>query len=250
MPRLIGKIALISGASRGMGAAFARAIVAEGGQVVAGVRDVARAKESELAESLGDAAVFTELDVRNTDDWAAAVQLAHDTFGGLNVLVNNAGIVNFGPLGKYSTQDWDDIIATNLTGPFLGISTARDELVRCSPSSIINISSATGVSAISELHGYVASKYGLRGLTRSVALELAASGVRANCVLPGTVATDMNKDLDVTGFNPMNRKGDVREVASLVVYLASDESLFTTGADIPVDGGELAGRVPALERLD
>jgi 3alpha(or 20beta)-hydroxysteroid dehydrogenase len=246
MGRLDGKVAIITGASRGIGASYARAIVAEGGKVVAGVRDAAEPRVVAMREELGDSALVMPLEVTADDDWARAVDAAVSTFGRLNVLVNNAAIVNFGRIIDYSMEDWDEIIAVNLTAVFRGIRACYPALKEAAPASIINVSSASGIMAISELHGYVASKYGVRGLTRSIALELAQDDIRCNCICPGTVATDMNAGLDVTGFNAMNRKGDVTEVSSLLVHLASDESTFTTGADYLVDGGELAGRPPLM----
>jgi 3alpha(or 20beta)-hydroxysteroid dehydrogenase len=248
MGRLDGKVAIVTGAGRGIGAAYARALVAEGAKVVAGVRNQSDERVAALREELGDAARIVPLEVTSDGDWDRAVDVAVSTYGRLNVLVNNAAIVNFGNVLDYTMDDWDEIIAVNLTGTFRGIKKCLPALREATPASIINVSSATGISAIAELHGYVASKFGVRGLTRSVALELAQDGIRCNCILPGTVATDMNADLDVTGFNAMNRKGDGREVASLLVHLASDESTFTTGADYLVDGGEIAGRAP-LTRL-
>lgn len=244
MGRLEGKVAIVSGGARGMGAAHSRAIVAEGGQVVIG--DILEAEGRALADSLGEAAAFTTLDVTDADDWARAADLALSRYGRLNVLVNNAGICTMGSLLEYTADDWNRIIGVNLTGQFLGIKASVAALVAAAPASIINIASTQGMEGIAQLHGYTASKFGVRGLTKSVALELAAQGVRANTICPGTIATPMNEGLDVSGFNPMNRKADPREVASLVVYLASDESSFITGTEIVVDGGELAGHGPLV----
>jgi 3alpha(or 20beta)-hydroxysteroid dehydrogenase len=228
-----------------MGASHARAIAAEGGRVVIG--DVLDAEGEALANSIGDSAEFIHLDVTSAADWERAVRLAQDKFGGLNILVNNAGIVMMGGLDVFTVDDWNQIIGINLTGQFIGIKVAAQVLIESAPSSIINISSTAGMEGIAELHGYTASKFGVRGLTKSVALELAASNVRANSICPGTVATPMNEGLDVSGFNAMNRKGDPGEVSSLVVYLASDESTFITGTEIVVDGGELAGNGPLMQ---
>ncbi|MCK5892624.1 SDR family oxidoreductase [Aeromicrobium sp.] len=249
MGRLTGKVAIVSGASRGMGASHARAIVAEGGQVVLGVRDETDPRVVTLVAELGDDARTSVLDVRSEANWQGAVETALASFGALNVLVNNAGIVTMGSVDDYDLETWNDMLAVNLTGAFLGIKACVPAMREHGPASIINISSAQGFAGISELHGYTAAKYGLRGLTRSVALELAGSRIRCNCICPGTVATDMNEGLDVTGFNAMNRKGDTSEVSSLVVHLASDESTFMTGADLVVDGGELAGHAPALQSV-
>ncbi len=227
-----------------MGESHARMFVDEGAKVVIG--DILVEDGERLARELGDSAVFIQLDVTCYESWQSAVELAQKTFGGLNVLVNNAGIINFGPLTDYSVDDWKKIIDVNLTGQFLGIKAATPALVASAPSSIINVSSTAGFQGISALHGYTASKFGVRGLTKSVALELARQNVRANSVHPGTVSTPMNAGLDVADFNPMRRMGRVEEVSKLLIYLASDESSFTTGTEFLIDGGELAG-MDALE---
>jgi 3alpha(or 20beta)-hydroxysteroid dehydrogenase len=244
MARLEGKVAIVTGGARGMGAAHARAIVAEGGRVVVG--DVLEAEGKALCDELGDAGEFVRLDVTRPEDWANAVDLAVSRFGRLNVLVNNAGICTMGSLLDYTLDDWNTIIGVNLTGQFLGIKASVEALIAAAPASIVNISSTQGMEGIAQLHGYTASKFGVRGLTKSAALELAAKNVRANTICPGTIATPMNEGLDVSGFNPMNRKADPREVSSLVVYLASDESSFISGTEIVVDGGELAGHGPLV----
>lgn len=244
MGRLEGKVALVSGGARGMGAAHAREIVAEGGCVVIG--DVLFGEGEALAGEIGEAARFTKLDVTNEEDWADAVGLAVSAFGRLNVLVNNAGICTGGSIESFTLEQWNHIIDINLTGQFLGIRTAVPELVKSAPSSIINVSSTQGIEGIPGLHGYTASKFAVRGLTRCVAIELARKGVRANTICPGTIATPMNEGLDVSDFNPMKRKADPKEVAKLVVFLASDESSFISGTDVVIDGAELAGHGPLL----
>ncbi|MCZ4551094.1 SDR family oxidoreductase [Gordonia rubripertincta] len=240
MARLQGKIALISGGARGMGATHARAIVAEGGKAV--IADILDEEGTALAAELGDAAVFIHLDVTSAADWKTAVDLAVSTFGGLNVLVNNAGIVNFGPLGEYTQQQWDLIMNINATGTFLGITAAKDALVTSAPSSIVNISSISGLQGSPGAHGYVASKFAVRGLTKSVALELGVHNVRANSVHPGVIKTPMTADLDLGNhLGALHRAGEPEEVSNLVVYLASDESRFQTGAEFVIDGGQTAG---------
>jgi 3alpha(or 20beta)-hydroxysteroid dehydrogenase len=227
-----------------MGAAHAREIVAEGGSVVIG--DILDEEGRALAAEIGDKARYVHLDVTSESDWAEAVALAVAEFGRLNVLVNNAGICTGGTIENYTLGDWNQIIGINLTGQYLGIRAAVSALVEAAPSAIINVSSTAGMEGISGLHGYSASKFAVRGLTRCVAIELAGKGVRANTICPGTIATPMNEGLDVSGFNPMNRKADPREVAKLVVFLASDESPFMSGADILIDGAELAGNGPLI----
>lgn len=227
-----------------MGAAHAREIVAEGGRVVIG--DILDEAGRALAEEIGESARFIHLDVTSESDWADAVALAIAEFGRLNVLVNNAGICTAGSIKDFTLDDWNKIISINLTGQFIGIRMATPALVEAAPSAIINVSSTAGMEGISGLHGYTASKFAVRGLTRCVAIELANKGVRANTLCPGTIATPMNEGLDVSGFNPMNRKADPKEVAKLVVFLASDESPFISGADILIDGAELAGHGPLI----
>ena len=240
MARLDGKIALVSGGARGMGASHARAIVAEGGKVVVG--DLLDDEGRALAEELGDAARYVHLDVTSEDDWAAAVATAVDEFGGLNVLVNNAGIVNFGRLGSYTRQQWELILGINVTGAFLGITAARDALVASAPSSIVNISSTAGMQGTTALHGYVASKFGVRGLTKSVALDLGPYGVRVNSVHPGFISTPMTASLNPDDLLiPLGRPAAPEEVSRMIVFLASDEASCSTGSEFVVDGGLIAG---------
>jgi len=223
-----------------MGESHARGVIAEGGKVV--ISDVLDAEGQKLADELGDNAVFVHLDVTEEDDWNKAVKLAVDTFGGLNVLINNAGIVNFGTLDTYTEKDWSLIIGINLTGAFLGIKAATPELVKNESSSIVNISSTAGMQGYAALHGYTASKFGLRGLTKSVAMELGAQGVRVNSVHPGGIVTPMTEGLGMdTPGTPINRLGKPEEVTKLVLFLASDDASFSTGSEFIIDGGTLAG---------
>lgn len=224
-----------------MGAAHARAIVAEGGDVV--VADVLDDEGAALADELGAAASYIHLDVTDMQQWQRAVTHAVTTFGALNVLINNAGICNFGTLGSYSVADWGAVIDIDLTGPFLGMTAAIDTLKRFAPASIINVSSTAGLQGSAELHGYTAAKWGLRGLTKSVAMEVGRNGVRVNSVHPGVIHTPMIAELDVSslGGGALGRGADPKEVSGLIVYLASDESSFSTGAEFVVDGGITAG---------
>ncbi|OZF26163.1 SDR family oxidoreductase [Rhodococcus sp. 14-2483-1-2] len=234
--RLAGKVAIVSGAAQGMGASHARAVVREGGQVVIG--DILDNQGSLLADELGDSARFVHLDVTSEDDWDTAVSTAISEFGKLNVLVNNAGIVNFGFLDNYSLDQWNAILAVNLTGQFLGIKAARNALVDSAPSSIVNISSTAGITGSAGQHGYAASKFAVRGLTKTVAAELGSKNVRANSVHPGTIKTPMTEGMDLSSLAaPIRRIGEDIEVSNLVVYLASDESTYSTGSEYLVDGG-------------
>ena len=241
--RLAGKVALISGAARGMGATHARAMVAQGAKVVLG--DILDSEGEAVAAELGDAATYVHLDVTSRDDWAAAVATALERYGTLNVLVNNAGIANFGTIGEYTPEQWDTIIAINLTGVFNGINAAVAALKAGAPSSIINISSTAGIQGYTALPGYNAAKFGVRGLTKSVALDLGIHNVRANSVHPGAIATPMTEDLDTPQKHvALRRIGQPIELSNLIVYLASDESSFSTGAEFIADGGETAGLAP------
>ncbi|MDT4938432.1 MAG: 3alpha(or 20beta)-hydroxysteroid dehydrogenase [Pseudonocardiales bacterium] len=241
--RLEGKVALISGGARGMGESHARALVAQGADVV--IADILDSEGEALTAELGDAAIYVHLDVTDRDQWAQAVSAAIERFGKLNVLVNNAGIATAGAIGEYSPTQWDAIIAVNLTGVFNGITASLDALKAGAPSSIINISSTAGLQGYSKLPGYSASKFGVRGLTKSVALDLGVYDVRCNSVHPGAVSTPMTAGLDAAQKHvAMRRLGRPEELSNLIVFLASDESSFSTGAEFIADGGETAGLAP------
>jgi 3alpha(or 20beta)-hydroxysteroid dehydrogenase len=236
MGRVDGKVALISGGARNIGGASARMLVAEGAKVVIG--DLLDDEGAALAEELGDAARYVHLDVTSDDDWRRAVELTVAEFGTLNVLFNNAGIFNGGQLQRYSSELWQEMLDVNLTGAFLGMRAAADAMIAGGGGSIINTSSIEGLRGTPWAHGYVASKWGLRGLTKSVALELAPHGIRVNSLHPGrisTPATDAMPD-DMIPI-PLGRPGQPEEVATFVVFLASDESSFATGSEFVMDGG-------------
>lgn len=236
MGRVDGKTALISGGARGIGAASARALVAEGAKVVLG--DLLDDEGGAVADELGDAARYVHLDVTNPGDWTAAVEATVREFGALNVLFNNAGIANGAAIQRFSLEKWQRIIDVNLTGPFLGIRAATDALIAAGGGSIINNSSIEGLRGTSWAHGYVASKWGLRGLTKSVAIELAPHGIRVNSLHPGLIRTPITEGIpdDMVPI-PLGRPGQPEDVASFVVFLASDESSFATGTEFVIDGG-------------
>ncbi len=241
--RLAGKVALISGGARGMGESHARAMVAQGAHVVLG--DLLDDEGHALAAELGDAATYVHLDVTDRAQWAAAVATTLERYRSLNVLINNAGIVNWGLIGTYTPEQWDTIVAVNLTGVFNGIHASFDALKASAPSSIINISSTAGLQGYSSIPGYNATKFGVRGLTKSVALDLGADNVRCNSVHPGMVATPMTANLNPDRKQvALRRVGRSDELSSLIVFLASDESSYCTGAEFVADGGETAGLAP------
>ena len=236
MGRVEGKVVLISGGARNIGGASARMLVAEGAKVVIG--DLLDEEGQALADELGDPARYVHLDVTSEGDWAAAVALAVAEFGGLHVLFNNAGIFNGGQLQRYEREQWQQMLDVNLTGAFLGMQAAADAMIASGGGSIINTSSIEGLRGTPWAHGYVASKWGLRGLTKSAAMELAPHGIRVNSLHPGrirTPATDAMPD-DLIPI-PLGRPGLPDEVATFVLFLASDESSFATGAEFVMDGG-------------
>jgi len=229
----------------GMGAAFARAFVDEGAHVV--IADIADEKGRAYAAELGqDKALYVPLDVADETAWDAAISAALGRFGQLNVLVNSAGVFLTGALAEFPVQGWHKTLAVNLTGPYLGIRAALPALTASAPASIINISSSAGLQGFSGYHAYCASKWGVRGLTRSAAMELAEHNIRVNSVHPGGVATAMTANIHgnekiARRINPLGRFAQPEEIAKLLVYLASDESLFCTGSEFVIDGGHTAG---------
>ncbi|MGU3293839.1 SDR family oxidoreductase [Williamsia sp. M5A3_1d] len=234
MGRVDGKVILISGGARGMGAADAAALVAEGASVVIGdILDEGQA----VAERLGDAATYVHLDVTSPGDWAAAVDAAVDTYGSLTGLVNNAGIANGSTLQAFRLDKWQQIIDVNLTGTFLGMQAAADALIASQNGSIVNISSIEGMRGTPWAHGYVATKWAVRGLTKSVAAELAPH-VRVNSIHPGLIRTPMTEGIpDDMLTIPLGRPARPEEIASFVLFLISDESSYATGSEFVVDGG-------------
>jgi 3alpha(or 20beta)-hydroxysteroid dehydrogenase len=230
-----------------MGASHAELMVEEGARVVLG--DVDDEAGRALAEKLGPDARYVHLDVTSPDDWRAAVETAVREFGGLSVLVNNAGILNHGSIDTYTLEQWNTVMAVNATGTFLGISSAVDALRASAPSSVINVSSADGLIGSVGRFGYTASKYAITGLTKSLALELGPDGVRVNSVHPGGVRTPMTDGVDEnTVPGVLRRFADPKEISGLVVYLASDESSYSIGAAFVADGGITAGTASSVSR--
>ncbi|WP_059019287.1 glucose 1-dehydrogenase [Mycobacterium sp. M26] len=236
MGRVDDKVAIITGGAQGMGAADARMLVAEGARVL--IADILDEKGEQLAAELGDAARYVHLDVSDAEQWQTAVETAVSAFGKVNVLVNNAGIVQVSPLKSIDVEKWNRVLAVNLTGAMLGIKAVLEPMKAAGGGSIINVSSIEGMRGASWVHSYVASKWGLRGLTKSAALELASDNIRVNSVHPGFIRTPMTKHFpdDMVGA-PLGRPGKPEEVATFIVFLASDESSFSTGSEYVVDGG-------------
>jgi NAD(P)-dependent dehydrogenase (short-subunit alcohol dehydrogenase family) len=244
--RLAGKVALISGAARGQGEAEARMFAREGAAVVLG--DVRHDEGEAVAEAIREAggrARYVPLDVTEEAGWARAVALAEQEFGRLDVLVNNAGILGRPGIMDTTREVWDRVIAVDQLGPFLGMQAAIPAMRRAGGGSIVNIASALALVGYGESVSYTAAKGALVAMTRTVAVELAPEGIRVNVVTPGVILTPMVDDArdddlgEPQGFDvaPMLRAGLAEEVAAAVLYLASDEASFVTGATVPVDGG-------------
>lgn len=244
---LEGKVALISGAARGQGAAEARLFVESGARVVIG--DVLDDEGRALATELGEAARYVHLDVTEAPDWTAAVAKARDTFGQLDVLVNNAGVLHFAGLEDTTPDDYERVIRINQIGPFLGMRAAAPALRAAGDGAIVNISSTSGLSGISGTIAYTASKFAVRGMTKTAAMELGRDGIRVNSVHPGGINTPMVQDPD--GNPPseyfqhlaLPRIGEPEEVARMVRFLASDECGYSTGSEFVIDGGMTQGIV-------
>jgi len=247
MGRLEGRVALITGGSRGQGAAEGRLFVAEGASVV--LADVRDAEGEALAEELGDRACHRHLDVRSESDWERAVERAVEDFGRLDVLVNNAGIVRAAPLEQMPLSTYMEVVEINQVGVFLGMRAVAPAMREAGGGSIVNISSNAGLEGVPGVIGYVASKWAVRGMTKSAALELGRYGIRVNSVHPGGVDTPMlqQDDFDsvdqdrVFGAQPIPRIGQPDEIAKLVLFLASDEISYSTGSEFVADGGMTAG---------
>ena len=259
MPRLKDKVALVTGAARGIGEAVARAFVAEGARVL--VTDIRDALGSDVASSLGDAAHYRRLDVRDEADWVAATDAAVERWGRLDIVVNNAGITGFenGPAPHdpehASLADWHAVHRTNLDGVFLGCKHAIRVMRPSGAGSIVNISSRSGLVGIPAAAAYASSKAAVRNHTKTVALYCAGQGldIRCNSVHPAAVLTPMWEPMlgdgpdreerarALTADTPLKRFGTPEEVAAVVVLLASDEAAYMTGTEINIDGGLLAG---------
>ena len=243
--RFEGTVAVISGGARGMGAQHARGLVAEGAKVVIG--DVLDDEGKALAEELGDFARYVHLDVTDDDDWKAVVATAEDEFGPIGLLVNNAGIVLFGSAVDMEPDQFRRIIDVNLTGTYLGIHYCVPSLRRNNGGVIINISSTAGLMGYANLDGYVASKWGVRGLTKAAAMELGADNIRVMSIHPGPIRTPMIDGIseDIALAQPIPRVGEPEEVTKLLMFMAADAT-YSTGSEWVIDGGAVLGPVMDL----
>jgi len=249
MSKFANTVALISGGSRGMGAAHARALVAEGAKVVIG--DVLVAEGEALAKELGAAVKFVKLDVTQEADWQTAVAAAEALGGPVNLLVNNAGIVGFGAVTDMSKEDFERVIDINVVGVFLGMKHAAPSMKRAGGGAIINISSTAGMMGYANISAYVASKWAVRGMTKAVAMELGRDGIRVVSIHPGPIRTPMTDGMGdaLVASQAIPRYGEPEEVTKLVLFLAADAT-FSTGSEFVIDGGALLGPLAPIEKPD
>ncbi|MEV4725100.1 SDR family NAD(P)-dependent oxidoreductase [Micromonospora humida] len=240
MARLAGKTAVVTGGAMGMGAATVRRFVTEGANVV--VADVNLAAAQALAVELGQRAVAEELDVRSADQWAALAVRTEARFGSLDILVNNAGIADPAPLEQWDAARLQRTLDVNLIGVFNGIQAVVPAMKRAGGGSIVNIGSVGALQGVPRMSGYVVSKWGVRGLTRTAALELGVHGIRVNAVHPGQIRTPMTDGVVFDTANvALGRVGEPDDIASIVLFFASDDSTFVTGSEVAGDGGQIAG---------
>lgn len=257
MGRLDGKVALVSGGARGQGEAEVRLFVEEGARVVFG--DVLDDLGHRIADELGDRAHYVSFDVRIEADWEAAVAECESRFGKLDVLVNNAGVLEIGTLHHETTfEAYQRVVEVNQFGVFFGMRTSIPAMLRNGSGSIINTSSTNGLEGYGGSVAYTASKFAVRGMTKNAALEYGKQNIRVNSMHPGPIATPMITPSDIgvdeahqsKAFDnlALGRVGQPREIAHLALFLASDDSSFCTGAEFVIDGGMMAGVVNAGAR--
>lgn len=238
---LNGSVVIVTGAARGMGAQHLRGLVTAGARVLA--TDVLDTEGEALAAVLGTAVIYRHHDVRRADDWQRVVDDAETIFGRVDHLVNNAGVVGFGSIVDMNEADFRRIIDINLVGTWLGMHYTIPALRRSGGGSVVNISSTAGLQGYPDLGAYVASKWAVRGLTKTAALELGGEGIRVNSIHPGPIRTPMIADIDVeatTARQPIARVGEPEEVTDLLLFLLADAT-YSTGHEFVIDGGAVIG---------
>ena len=237
--RMEGKVAIVTGGARGIGEAIARLFTAEGCCVTIGdIRAEEGLKVAKEITEAGGRARFITLDVTKEEDWHAAIETTVKEFGKLNVLVNNAGIFSAEVVDETSLETWEQSMAVHATGPFIGTKLAIPEMKKAGGGSIVNMSSAFGIVASYEAAAYTASKGALRILTKATAAQYGRFNIRANSIHPGPIDTGMSGTRTLHDL-PMGRMGRPEEIAEGAVYLASDQSSFVTGIELPIDGGRI-----------
>ncbi len=249
MGKMDGKVAIVTGGSRGMGAAHVEMLAAEGARVVA--TDVLGDEGRALADRLGDDVMHLDLDVTDSAAWEQTIAATEDAFGPVDLLVNNAGIIVYGTIEDLDPSDFQRALDVNLVGPFLGMHHVIPSMKRAGGGVIINVSSTAGMVGYGQIGAYVASKWGLRGLTKAAALELGQLGIRVVSVHPGPIATPMTEGMgdESTIGQPIARYGTTEEVAKMVLFLAADAT-FSTGSEFVIDGGAILGTAIDLSAMD
>jgi 3alpha(or 20beta)-hydroxysteroid dehydrogenase len=255
--RLDGKVAVVTGAARGLGASVARRLAAGGAKTV--LADVLDAEGEALAAEIGSNAHYVHLDVTSETEWSAAIAATRERFGALNVLVNNAGIYRTTPFEQISTAEFLKVVGINQLGCFLGMRTCAAPMREAGGGSIVNIASTAGIEGVGGALHYTASKHAVVGMTKVAALELGSARIRVNAVCPGAMATPLLAEAYRTSTAnllampmpnaPLGRMGSPEEIAATVVFLASDDSSYTTGSTFVVDGGLTAGVIVAKDEL-
>ncbi|ATD71079.1 MULTISPECIES: SDR family NAD(P)-dependent oxidoreductase [Gordonia] len=237
-------VALITGGARGIGDATARALASAGMTVV--IADILDGHS--VAESIGPTAMFEYLDVTDANNWQAVLSRTEERAGALTALINNAGILDFGSIETFTSDQFHRILEVNLVGPYLGMHLAADQLRRSGSGVIVNVSSTAGLMGYPNLAGYVASKWGLRGLTKAASLDLSADGIRVCSVHPGPIRTPMTEGLgdELTMNQPIPRYGEADEVARMIRFIVT-EATYSTGAEFVVDGGAVTGLAADLD---
>lgn len=256
MGRLDGKVALVTGAARGTGETTARLFAREGARVV--VADILRERGESVAKDIGANARFVPLDVTDEQSWADAIRATLDEFGVLNVLVNNAAVLDVASIPETTLENFTRVVHVNLIGTFLGVRAAIEPMKAAGGGSIVNVGSIDSLETSNGLVAYAASKWGVRAVSKTGALELGQYGIRVNTVCPGPGNPELVKPfieqaiarIQETGEppapmppHPAPRRGEMADVARAILYLASDESDYVSGTDLAVDGGGTAGKV-------
>jgi 3alpha(or 20beta)-hydroxysteroid dehydrogenase len=242
--RLRGKVAIITGAARGQGEAEARLFVAQGARVL--LADLLDEEGEAVAKSLGAAARYVHMDIRSESDWRAVIGAAQE-LGPINVLINNAAITHFASILETTVADYERVIGVNQTGTFLGMRSVIDPMKAAGGGSIVNVSSIDGLQAKNGIIAYAASKWAIRGMTKVAALELGRYGIRVNSIHPGGIDTAMGNPTgsdridEFYSRHPIPRAGRPDEIAQMALFLASDESSYSTGSEFVADGGWNAG---------
>ncbi|MEV6227402.1 glucose 1-dehydrogenase [Saccharopolyspora shandongensis] len=241
MGRVEEKTAVVTGGAMGMGAATVRRLAAEGANVV--IADVNIDAAQVLAKDLGPAVAVERLDVRSAQEWADVVQRTQERFGSVDILVNNAGIADPAPLEQWDTARLQRTLDVNLIGVFNGIQAVVPAMKQAGGGSIVNIGSVGALQGVPRMSGYVVSKWGVRGLTKTAALELGVYGIRVNAVHPGQTNTPMTEGVTFDTSNiALGRVGEPDDIARIVLFFASDDSQFVTGSEVAGDGGQIAGQ--------